>query len=584
MATSTTSTSSVGTLANGNGFLLSGLASGYDWTSLVDALTTAARAPEQLLQNQQDKIQQQNIAYGSLVTELGVLKNKADALNDPTLYTGRVANVSDATVASATATSDTPAGTFTFEITKLGTAAMQLGGTGMSAPLTSDPASLVLRNAAFSTPVTAGTFTVNGSMVTIATTDTLQAVFDKIKNATGNVVTASYDSGTDKITLSSSGPIILGSAGDTSNFLQVARLSSNDTGTVVSTAALASVNPADKLANANFATTVQDDGNGAGAFQINGVTINFNASTDSLAAVIARINNSKAGVTAAYDTINNRLTLTSNTTGDMSIALQDVAGNFLAATKLSTGTLQRGTNLLYRVNGGAQTSSQSNTITAASSGIAGLSVTVLKEGTTSVTVTNDTASVKTALSDFITEYNKVQSLITTDTASSTDSQGNVTAGVLSGDTDIMTLAWQLRNSVYSPISGLTGSLKQLAALGYTTNGTDNTIALSDSTTLDSLLATDLGSIQDLFTNSTKGLAVTVSSFLDKTAGDNGTLVAHQNVLTKQSTDLDTQIAAQEQLVQAQRQRLIDTFTAMETAQAQINQQLSYLSQQKWGSS
>jgi flagellar hook-associated protein 2 len=268
----------------------------------------------------------------------------------------------------------------------------------------------------------------------------------------------------------------------------------------------------------------------------------------------------------------------------MSIALQDVAGNFLAATKLSAGTLQRGTNLLYSVNGGAQASSQSNTITAASSGIAGLSVTALRGGTTTVTVGSDTASVKTALSDFITEYNKVQSLITTDTVSSTDAKGNVTAGVLAGDRDITTLAWQLRNSVYSPISGLSGSIDQLAALGYATNGNDNTIALSGSTTLDSMLANNLSSIEDLFSNATKGLAVTLSSYLDKMAGDNGSLVAHQDLLTKQSTDLDAQIAAQESLVQAQRQRLINTFTAMETAQARINQQLTFLSQQTWGSS
>ena len=584
MATSTSATSTSGTLSTGTGFLLTGLASGYDWTTLVDTLTTVARAPEQLLQTQQSKIQQQNLAYGSLVTELGVLKNKADALKDPTLYAGHVANVSDSTVATATATSDAPAGSYAFEISKLATPAMQLGATGLSAPLTADPSSLVLKNAAFSTPVTAGTFTVNGGTVTLAVTDTLQDVLNKIQTASGNAVTASYDSGADKIALSSSGPIILGSAGDTSNFLQVAHLSSSDTGAATSAAPIASVSQTAALASAHFATTVQDDGHGAGAFTINGFTIHFNASTDSLSAVIDRINNSSAGVTATYDTLNNRLTLTSNATGDMSIALQDVAGNFLAASKLSTGTLQRGTNLLYSVNGGAQISSQSNTITAASSGIAGLSVTALRGGTTTVTVGSDTASVKTALSDFITEYNKVQSLITTDTASSTDEKGTVTAGVLAGDRDITTLALQLRNSIYSPISGLSGSIDKLAALGYATNGNDNTIALSDSTTLDSVLANNLSDIQDLFTNATNGLVVTFSSDLDKLAGDNGTLVAHQNVLTKQSTDLDTQIAAQESLVQAQRQRLINTFTAMETAQAQINQQLTFLSQQTWGSS
>jgi hypothetical protein len=89
-------------------------------------------------------------------------------------------------------------------------------------------------------------FTVNGKQVTLATTDSLQQVFDKIATATSNTVTASYDSSvgqptSDKITLGSGSPIILGSATDTSNFLQVAQLFNNGTGSISSTSALGSV-------------------------------------------------------------------------------------------------------------------------------------------------------------------------------------------------------------------------------------------------------------------------------------------------------------------------------------------------------
>jgi flagellar hook-associated protein 2 len=584
--TSTTGTLNVGT--SNSAFVLTGLASGYDWSPLVDALTDVARAQETLLQTQQDTIQQRNIAYGSLVTELGVLKNKADALNEPTLFDSRTAQVADPTIASASAASGTALGTYTFAITQLATAASQQGTTNVGAALsaTNDVSGLVLSDAAFANNVTAGAFTVNGQAVTIATSDTLQQVFDKISSATAGAVTGSYNATTDKITLSSTNPIVLGSAADTSNFLQVAQLYNNGTGTVASASSLGVVKLGAALNAANFATPISDGGSGAGAFTINGVTINFNASTDSLATIISRINDSAAGVTAAYDPINDGLTLTDKTTGDVGIALQDVTGkgNFLAATGLSGGTLQRGTNLHYTVNGGGQLISQSNTITQDSSGVPGLSVTALKEDTTTVTVGSDTAKIKSALSDFITEYNKVQSVIGTQTASSTDDKGNVTAGVLAGDQDIAAVTWQLRSLAYSPISGLSGSINQLAALGYATNGNDNTITLSDSTALDNALANNLSSVKDLFTNADVGLAATLSSYLDKTAGDNGTLVAHQNVLTQQSTDLDTQIAAQEWLVQAQRQRLIDSFVAMETAQSLINQQLTFLSQQTWGSS
>ncbi|WP_410962433.1 flagellar filament capping protein FliD, partial [Salmonella sp. SAL4355] len=72
----------------------------------------------------------------------------------------------------------------------------------------------------------------------------------------------------------------------------------------------------------------------------------------------------------------------------------------------------------------------------ASSGIAGLSVTALKANSTvSVTVASDTDKIKTAIKDFVDAYNKVQSLIDTQTASSTDAKGVVTAGLLAGDLD-----------------------------------------------------------------------------------------------------------------------------------------------------
>ena len=46
------------------------------------------------------------------------------------------------------------------------------------------------------------------------------------------------------------------------------------------------------------------------------------------------INDSAAGVSASYDPINNRFVLANNTTGDVGISMQDVTGNFLAATGL----------------------------------------------------------------------------------------------------------------------------------------------------------------------------------------------------------------------------------------------------------
>ena len=70
---------------------------------------------------------------------------------------------------------------------------------------------------------------------------------------------------------------------------------------MTSAAALGGVNLSSNLDKANTSITINDGGSGNGEFLINGVQINFDASTDSVTDVLQRINNSAAGVTATYD-------------------------------------------------------------------------------------------------------------------------------------------------------------------------------------------------------------------------------------------------------------------------------------------
>jgi flagellar hook-associated protein 2 len=560
------------------------LASGFDWQTLVSEIATADRAPETVLQTQQTNLQAQNTAYGSIISELQTFQTDVQALQQTSLYTGRTTSVADPTVLSATAATGATAGSYAFNITQMAAASVQNGGTGISGALSTgtDVSTLALASANFSQPVTAGTFTVNGNQITVATTDTLQQVFDKISAATGGAVTGSYDNTTDTITLSSGSPITVGSAADTSNFLQVAQLYNNGTSSITSANALGSIQLNSTLANANFSNGITGDTSGNGSFTINGVTINYNLNTDTVNDVMKRINASGAGVVASYDNINNRFILANATTGDLGISLSDVTGNFLAATKLSTGTLTRGANLHYTLNGGGQIVSYSNTIDATSSGVTGLSVTALKTGSTTVTVGSDTGDLNTAITNFIAEYNKVQTLIDTQTSTSTDSTGAVTTSPLTGDTDISNLASRLRNEVFNSVPGLSGTINQLAQLGYSTNGQDNTIALTDSSALSNALSTNLSGVQDLFTNTTNGLAVQLNTYIGTligdSTGDTGSLVNHQNTLTSESTDLTNQINTIEQGVQAESARLTNEFVAMENTQAQINQQQQYLTQ------
>jgi flagellar hook-associated protein 2 len=546
-------------------------------------LANAERAPETQWQQKQTAINAQNSAFDTIKDDLADLQADIQALQDSTLYSGVTAQSSNSDVATATAATGAAPGAYSFNISQLATSAKINGLAGISSVISPDGdlSAVTLGTAGFSTPITAGSFSINGAQVTVATTDSLQQVFDKISAATNGNVTASYDATTDGITLASgdNSEIILGSAADTSNFLQVAQLYNNGTGSVTSASALGTVQLGGSMSAADLATAITDGGSGAGQFTINGVAINYDASSDSIQNVLDRINNSAAGVTAAYDPVNDRFTLTNKTTGDTGIAMQDVTGNFLAATGLSGGTLQHGQNLLYTLNGGSQQLvSQSNTITQASSGIKGISVTAAQTGAVTVTASNDTSKISTAIQQFVTDYNSVQNAIASQQIVTTSSANKVTPGVLTGDQTANGIASSLRSLVTASVPGLSGALNMLSNFGIQTNGQDNTLAV-DTDALNSALSGNLNNVQTLFTDSTSGLGTLINNYLNATIGDDGTLTNHQASLTQQSSDITTQISNLENKITADTQLWTAEFQAMEQAQSQANQQLTYLSQQ-----
>ncbi|NUQ47955.1 MAG: hypothetical protein HUU22_18230, partial [Phycisphaerae bacterium] len=282
---------------------LSGLASGFDWKSLVDQLVEVERTPQVRMYTEQQAILARKTAYDSVSTQLSVLKNRVDELNDDDLFDSRLASSSNEDTATVSAAAGTALGTYLFDIKQLATAAVQRGTSniGSALSLSTDVSGVELATAPFSRAITAGTFTINGKQITVSTSDSLQDVFDAISTATSGDVTGTYDPLTDKISLTSASnaTIVLGSATDTSNFLSVTRLSNNGTATVTSAAALGAVDLSSTLDDANLSTAISDGGS-TGKFKINGVEITFDAETDTFSDVLTRINSSDAGVTASY--------------------------------------------------------------------------------------------------------------------------------------------------------------------------------------------------------------------------------------------------------------------------------------------
>ena len=558
---------------------LSGLASGFDWNSMVEQLTDLERLPQKRLLAQQAGLFEKKSTYSSLSTELNVLKSKLESLAEGDVFDQRTVGNSDETVATATVESSGLQGSYAVNVSQMASASTQVGTSDVGSNLnaTSNVSSLLLSNAAFSTTVTDGYFTVNNTQITVSSSDTLGSILTSIQNAIGGSSTATYNPSTDKIDVNGNGtPIVFGSSTDTSNFLQVAELFNNGTDTVSSSNKLGRVNPSTVLNSSNFSTSVTDGGAGSGSFKINGISISFDTSADSLENVMDRINTSSAGVIATYDPSNDRLQLINKTTGDVGVSMSDETGNFLAATGLSGGSLDRGTNMQFTINGGGTLTSFSNTADDSLTGVQGLQLTALKTGSTTITIDSDRSGIETGINDMLDQYNKVQTFISTHTGSETSVDGKVTAGVLFGESEVQSISSQLRTLITGQVASLGASLNEMHDIGISTDGYSNNISLSNSSALNDALVNDLDKVKNLFQDTTDGLAVKLLAFVESQANDDGAISDRITSLTDQSTDIDDQVERLENFVQIRRQTMIDSFVAMESAQQKINSQMQFI--------
>ncbi len=157
--------------------LVSGLASGFDWSSMIDQLMQVEQKKVDLVGQQQTTYKNQLSEWQSFNTQLLSLKTAADALKDPddfSVYTSDMTSDSSTVDApdllSVSASSLASKGSYTVNVSSLATA-QKLS----SRPFSSTSAAL---GASY-----AGDILINGVAVSVNATDSLTDVRDKINNA-----------------------------------------------------------------------------------------------------------------------------------------------------------------------------------------------------------------------------------------------------------------------------------------------------------------------------------------------------------------------------------------------------------------
>ena len=565
------------------GMALSGLASGFDWKSIVDQLIEVSRAPQNRMRTEKTSNASKSSAINDIKGLLGTLKTSISSLaTEESLYKKSATFKDTSTNWKATASKDTPAGEYKFNLISEASATKLSGSSNLVAPL--DPTKTIAEISVGRT-ITSGFFTIKGQRVNVATTDTLQKVIDDIKSITGTA-----DLVGDQIQIVSLGsPLSLGAPNDTSNFLQAMQLSGSGTKTEndpsITTDDVYSVtSSASSLSAPRLNVALKDSGLAGlssgvtGSLEINGESVSYNSDTDTISTILDKINASKAGVTAIYDISQRVFSLTNKTTGNVGISVID-NGPLGGALGLTTGTTTNGNDATFSINGGGTLTSRSNILDETAHGIKGLSVTANKIGEQTLTVAGDYTAAKDSLNDFITKYNAVQNAIEKYTKV-TVTGDKVSSAILAGNRELSTLSRSLRTMLYQAGGGITGSVQRLSDLGINFAGIEPTISLTKSTALESKLATAADDIAEYFSTAGGGLIdrldTLLSSYVSDSGSASGGLKAQLDSITKQNTSLDKQIEDVERRLASQRSLLENSFIAMERAQSGFQQQSAYL--------
>ncbi|MFM7468762.1 MAG: flagellar filament capping protein FliD [Vampirovibrionales bacterium] len=270
--------------------------------------------------------------------------------------------------------------------------------------------------------ISTGNFTVfrNGVANTIAvnTGDTIQDVLTRIQGIAG-VSSTGVSGGKLNIAFDNTQTMQLGSTGDTSNFLSKTQLltavstSGTPDNTLTSGSTVSLLNLNGDMTNATGAK-LQTTVTAGSTFKIGSATFTVNAG-DSLNSIISQINGSTAdGVTASFNTSTNRLELTSTTTGQNAIFLEDTSGNFLQAMGLLSGgnslaSQTLGQNASVEINGQTYLST-SNTVNSSTTGLTGVTLNLKQVTTTGATINSviapDSTNLKNAFKDLVTRFNE----------------------------------------------------------------------------------------------------------------------------------------------------------------------------------
>ena len=314
-------------------------------------------------------------------------------------------------------------------------------------------------------------------------------------------------------------------------------------------------------------------------FSINDITFAVNTQTDSLYSVLNRINNSKAGVSAFYDDVTGKVTLSARETGEdvylsndtskflENIGVMDRSGDLDA----TAGTAHyQGTSSQVIINGELLTR-EGNSFS-----LGGTTFNLQATGTAKINVTHDSQKAVDAVKAFVTQYN-----------STMDNIGGKLKSTLKGERSIVNLKRKLQQSIFQSVNN-EGSLTRLSQVGLslvTTGGYGlGRLKFTQSDFLEAL-AENKDDVFNLFASDTdgdetyddSGFANITNNYLENlTKSSNGILAVKTNGNNKLMERLQKRIEREEEKLSKRETDLRNQYEELNAAVSLMDQQVQRL--------
>lgn len=321
-----------------------------------------------------------------------------------------------------------------------------------------------------------------------------------------------------------------------------------------------------------------------GQFAANGSSIQINLTQDdnTLAKVASKINASAAGITATVikDSSGQRLLMKSSETGaDHAFRIQGSTGLEVLSVDPSTPQSQASSSgmALAQVAADAKATINGVQVTSASNtyvgGLQGLSLQFkqVNSSPVEVTISQDSTSMKSAVSKFVSAYNTLTStfagLVKYDATTKV-------GGAFQGDSTITSVQFALRKLVGA--AGPDGT-QRLTDMGVKFQS-DGTLAIDDAK-LNTALSSNWSNSKNFFTDASGGFAVKMKSFADGLLSTTGALTnkteSLQKLLTKNAGD---QSAVNDRASRVQA-NLLRQYNALDSQLGRLNSLSNYVTQQ-----